>query len=201
MIRAGVVGAIGSMEYMGAAAIQRAPGYSTYGLEPASGSRPAEGFRMEAERQRLRAVHRSGLLETGDEERFDRIVRSAQEAFGVSAASIALITEDQQFLRSFVGPLDRTVDRRHAFCNLTIQGEEMLIVPEALADPRFATNPLVVGAPFIRFYAGCPLRGPGGWLIGTLCIIDQAPRDFTGEDQRVLRALAVRAELELNARP
>ncbi|MHA7285926.1 GAF domain-containing protein [Arthrobacter sp. MDT3-44] len=165
------------------------------------GPGPGSLVRREMERQRLLSLDRSGLLETGDEERFDLIVRRTQEAFGVSAASIALITEDHQFLRSFVGPLARTVDRQHAFCNVTIQSEELLIVPDTLKDPRFSTNPLVVGNPKIRFYAGCPLRGPGGWLVGTLCAIDQQPRPFGIGDQRVLRALAVEAELELNAKP
>lgn len=163
---------------------------------PSPGS--GQGIRREMERQRLLSVHRSGLLETGDEARFDRIVRRAQDTFGVTAASIALITEDQQFLRSFVGPLARSMDRHHAFCNVTIQGEDLLIVPDTLEDPRFSANALVVGNPHIRFYAGCPLRGPGGWFVGTLCVIDQQPRVFTVKDQRTLRALAVEAELELN---
>lgn len=144
------------------------------------------------------AVERSGLLEAGPDERFDRLVRHTQELFGVTAASIALITQDQQVLKSFVGPLSRSVDRRHALCNVTIQNEDLLIVPDTLEDPRFSTTPLVLGEPHIRFYAGCALRGPAGWFIGTLCIIDQAPRIFTTGEWRMLRALAIQAELELN---
>lgn len=169
------------------------------GLGPVVGA--GQRLRREMERHRLLSVHRSGLLGSGDEERFNRIVRRTQETFDVSAASIALITEDQQFLRSFVGSLARTMDRRQAFCNVTIQSEELLIVPDTLEDPRFNTNPLVIGNPHIRFYAGCPLRGPGGWPIGTLCVIDQRPRIFTTKNQNTFRALAVEAELELNTEP
>jgi GAF domain-containing protein len=154
--------------------------------------------RQQLDRLRMLSIKRFGLLTAGDEERFDRIVRRAQETFDTSAASIALITENQQILKSFVGPLTRTLDRRHTFCNLTIQGEDLLIIPDTLEDPRFNTSPLVVGDPRIRFYAGCPLRGPAGWIIGTLCVIDQAPRTFTIENQQALRALALNAELELN---
>lgn len=168
------------------------------GVPDSTGRTGHAGTRWEAERQRLRSLERSGLLTSGDEERFDRIVLRAQRDLGVKAASIALIDADRQYLKSFVGPLARSVERRLAFCSTTIQGEDLLIVPDTLEDPRFSTNTLVLGAPFIRFYAGCPLRGPGGWMIGTLCVIDQAPRAFTAGDERMLRALAVEAELELN---
>ncbi len=137
-------------------------------------------------------------MKPGNEERFDRIVRRAQATLGASAASIALIAAERQFLKSFVGPLAKDLDRRHSFCNVTIQGEDLLIIPDALTDPRFSTSPLVVGEPFIRFYAGMPLRGPGGYVIGTLCVIDHAPRTFTAKNQRVLRSLAIEAELEIN---
>jgi GAF domain-containing protein len=155
--------------------------------------------REEEEKLRLQSLDRSGLMETGDEERFDRIVRRAKTAFGTSAASIALIGAERQFLRSFIGPLTREVDRRQAFCNVTIQSEDLHIVTDALTDPWFSTTPLVLGSPFIRFYAGSPLRGPSGYVIGTLCVIDDKPRTFSEKDGRVLRSLAIEAELELNA--
>ncbi|WP_187393351.1 GAF domain-containing protein [Arthrobacter echini] len=159
------------------------------------------GARSEAEKLRLLSVARSRILEVQDAERFDRIVRYAREIFEVSSASIGVITADQQILFSVTGPLSRSVDRGDALCNVTIQDEHLLVVEDTHEDPRFSANALVTGDPRIRFYAGCPLRGPGGWLIGTLCVIDQRPRAFTAEDQRVLRSLAAQAELELNTPP
>ncbi|MHA7192079.1 GAF domain-containing protein [Arthrobacter sp. MDT2-16] len=151
-----------------------------------------------AEHQRRRALQRLGLLDSGDEERFDRITRKAQHHFDVSSATISLITDDQQYLKSFVGPLRRHVERSIAFCNVTIQHEEPLIINDTLTDPRFRANPLVVAEPFIRFYAGVPLRGPGGWFVGSFCVLDQDARDFSYDDRQKLLNLAAEAELELN---
>lgn len=171
------------------------------GSGAASPAHAGRGARSEAEKLRLLSVERSQVLEVEDAERFDRIVRYAREIFQVSSASIGVITADQQILFSVTGPLSRSVDRGDALCNVTIQDEHLLVVEDTHEDPRFSTNALVTGDPRIRFYAGCPLRGPGGWLIGTLCVIDQRPRAFTAEDQRVLRSLAAQAELELNTPP
>jgi GAF domain-containing protein len=71
-------------------------------------------------------------------------------------------------------------------------------VTDARADKRFAPNPLVVGEPFIRFYAGHPLRGTGGWTVGTLCVIDQSPRDFSLQDEQFLHGVARAVEDEIN---
>ncbi|MBG6225415.1 GAF domain-containing protein [Arthrobacter sp. CAN_A2] len=151
-----------------------------------------------AEDQRRRDVRRLGPTDSGDEERFDRITRRARDYFGVSSATLSLITDDQQYLKSFVGPLHRHLDRSIAFCNVTIQHEEPLIIPDTLSDPRFEASPLVVAAPFVRFYAGVPLRGPGGWFAGSFCILDQDARDFSRADRQKLLALAGEAEVELN---
>ncbi|MDQ0733865.1 GAF domain-containing protein [Arthrobacter agilis] len=152
----------------------------------------------QAERQRLRSLDRSGLLDSGDEERFDRLTRRAVTRFGVTTAIISLIAEDRLYLKSFVGNLPRTIDRDAAFCNVTIQGEDPLVVPDLLAHPLFHDNPLVTQAPFIRFYAGVPLRGPGGWFVGSMCILDTRPRELGGQGIAQLRRLADEAELEVN---
>lgn len=152
----------------------------------------------EMERQRLRALDRSGLLDSGDEERFDRLTRRAQSRFGVSTAIISLIAEDRQYLKSFAGPFPRAVERHAAFCNVTIQSDRTLVVPDLLADARFRDNPLVKGAPYTRFYAGVPLRGPGGWFVGSMCILDPQPRDLDRQGLAQLRRLADEAELEVN---
>ncbi|WP_146067509.1 GAF domain-containing protein [Arthrobacter sp. SX1312] len=170
--------------------------------KPASLTPPTEQWTPRAaaaaEQQRRRAVHRLGLIDSGNEERFDRITRKARDYFDVSSAALSLITDDQQYLKSFVGPLHRVLDRSIAFCNVTIQHEEPLIISDTLSDSRFSANSLVVAAPFIRFYAGVPVRGPGGWFVGSFCILDHASRDFSHEDRQELLALANEAEMELN---
>lgn len=92
----------------------------------------------------------------------------------------------------------RSTDRAPAFCNTTIQGEDLLIVPDALQERRSSTSPLVPGEPSIRFRAGCPLRGPGGYFIGSPRVIDQGPREAPEADQRALRKRGGEAALERN---
>ncbi|WP_181036474.1 GAF domain-containing protein [Arthrobacter sp. B1805] len=154
----------------------------------------------EFERQRLRSLERSGLLDSGDDERFDRLTRKACAQFKVSTAIISLLDADRQYLKSFVGAFPRNIRRDDAFCNVTIEGEDLLVVPDLRADERFRDNPLVVGEPFVRFYAGVPLRGPGGWFVGSMCILDTIPRELHGREQERLRRLADEVELEMNTR-
>ncbi|WP_051476794.1 GAF domain-containing protein [Arthrobacter sp. Br18] len=186
----------------------RAP-YSTEAVALASGyaadSFAGEGLDLpqgpatpeEAEVQRLDSLRQTGLLDTSAEERFDRLTRRAKERFGVSSASIALIGAEDQFIKSLSGPIGQNVPREISFCNETIRFARTLVVPDALLDQRFTENPLVLEAPHIRFYAGYPLTGPGGWRIGTLCVIDDKPREFTRDDEEELRALAGLVQLEL----
>ncbi|TLM85754.1 GAF domain-containing protein [Pseudarthrobacter sp. NamE5] len=153
-----------------------------------------------AEEERLRSLGETDLLHTGREEIFDRVVSMAKEYFGVGAASLSLIAENAQFLKSVVGPLNVETPREIALCTHTVREDSMLIINDTLTDDRFANNPLVVGEPFIRFYAGYPLHGPRGWNIGTLCVIDQQPREFSPSDQQVLRTLATIVQNNIDAR-
>lgn len=153
-----------------------------------------------AEAERLQSLHETGLLHSGAEEKYDRIVVAAKKFFGVSTASLSLIAKDAQFLKSAVGPLREETPRDIAFCTRTVEANALLVVPDTHTDDRFASNPLVVGEPFIRFYAGYPLHGPRGWNIGTLCIIDQEPRDFRPSEQQVLRELAAIIQSDIDAR-
>jgi hypothetical protein len=152
----------------------------------------------EQEQERLDAVTRTQLLDTGQEERFDRITQEAKDYFEVSSAIVTLIDDRRQFLKSVIGPVQQNMPREISFCNATIRNAGPLIVRDALEDERFRNNPLVRGEPHIRFYAGYPLRGPGGWTIGTLCVIDQQPREYSMRDGRKLRNLARRVEDEIN---
>jgi GAF domain-containing protein len=172
---------------------------SPLGAHPTPGSTATPASRRECERQRLRSLCRSKLLDSENEERFDRLTREAQALFGVPTAIISFISEDRQFLKSFVGELPRNIPRRLALCNTTISQEEPLVVPDMSSDPRFSSHPFVVEDPFVRFYAGIPLRGPSGWFVGSLCIVDTTPRELGPTDRAHLRRLADLAELEINA--
>ncbi|MHA7240777.1 GAF domain-containing protein [Arthrobacter sp. TMS1-12-1] len=153
----------------------------------------------EKEQARLDAVDRTNLLDTGPEERFDRITHNARQRFQVSTAIITLIDDKRQFLKSVIGPVEQNMPRTRSFCNTTIKGSETLVIRDTFHDEHFRWNPLVLGHPFIRFYAGCPLRDPDGWTVGTLCVIDQHARAFSHDDRRALHRLAAITEHELAA--
>lgn len=153
-----------------------------------------------SETERLESLAETALLDTPPEEGFDRITRLAQKLFGVSSASVSLIAEDRQFLKSVAGNLDVNSPRMASFCTHTIMTPDTLVVEDAGEDDRFSSNPYVLGIPNIRFYAGQPLQGPGGHNIGTLCISDQQPRTFNGEQEKVLRDLAAVVQREINVR-
>jgi hypothetical protein len=152
----------------------------------------------EQEAERLAALDRTHLLDSLPEERFDRYTQQARDHFGVSSSIVALVDDRRLFLKSVVGPIEQNLPRDITFCHATIRSAGPLIVTNALEDERFSTNPLVLREPFIRFYAGHPLRGPGGWIIGTLCVIDQKPRDFSIQDEQFLRHLARLIEDEIS---
>ncbi|WP_104181720.1 GAF domain-containing protein [Arthrobacter sp. B0490] len=162
------------------------------------GGTPARQDRVdEDEDRRCRALFETGLLETGAETRFDRLTSEAREHFGVSSASIALITEDRQIIKSVVGPIGQDLPRDTALCSRTIQADRTLVIPDAAASPEFRNHPLVTGAPHIRFYAGHPICSTTGWRIGTLCLIDDRPRPFSDADERDLRLRAAQVQIEV----
>lgn len=141
------------------------------------------------EDKRLAALASLGIINSPAEERFDRITELAQWLFDVPIALVSLVTADTQWSKSLQGSLARETPREFSFCAHTILGKDALIVRDALQDPAFAANPLVVAEPGIRFYAGCPLRHRGQ-AIGTLCLMDHKARSFDAEQTRRLRNLA-----------
>lgn len=155
------------------------------------------GTALEDEQKRLASLASTELLNSAPEERFDRVTRLAQKLFGVSTATVALVAEDRQFLKSLAGSLDSVIPRADAFCAHTIMTPNTMVVEDARQDDRFRSNPLVTGGPNIRFYAGQPLQGPGGWNIGTLCLIDQHPRTFDPEQEQILRDLGAIVQREI----
>jgi GAF domain-containing protein len=125
-----------------------------------------------AEPARLRALRASGLLESGADPRLDAIVRRAAAMFGAPIAAISLLDRTTQHFKASVGLGVPNTPREVAFCGYVILGTGPLIVPDALLDPRFADNALVLGAPGIRFYAGVPVHGPEQQPLGALCVLD-----------------------------
>lgn len=142
------------------------------------------------EQQRLRKLHALRILDTEPERRFDRITNIARRMFDVQIALVSLIDTDRQWFKSADGLALTQTPRDVSFCGHAILSEEILVVPDAHDDVRFRDNPLVIDAPGIRFYAGCPLTLHSGHSLGTLCLMDQQPRMFSREDQQSLRDLA-----------
>jgi diguanylate cyclase (GGDEF)-like protein len=149
------------------------------------------------ETDRLRALHELHILDTVDEERFDRLTRIATHLFHVPIALVTLVDSERQWFKSRQGLDARETPRDTSFCAHTILQQEALVVRDALLDPRFHDNPAVVGEMGVRFYAGFPIRAPGGSNVGTLCIVDRKPRSFSDEDAVMLADLAAMVEREL----
>lgn len=144
----------------------------------------------DGEEQRLRTLHQYNLLDTPREEAFDRITRLVTAVLDVPIAAVTLIDRDRQWFKSEQGlDLDET-PREQSFCAHAMWGEDAMIVPDATLDPRFATNPLVMGAPDVRFYVGVPLRAADGTPLGALCGIDTKPRGIGQRELDILRDLA-----------
>lgn len=149
---------------------------------------------------RLVSLKEYDVLDTGQEAEFDRIVAEAVELMGVPIALISLLDERRQWFKARIGLDVCETSRSSAFCDHTIRNCEVMVVPDAARDARFATNPLVTGAPNIRFYAGAPLKAAAGVRLGSLCVIDRWPRSgVTPLQHRQLEELASRtvAALEL----
>ena len=128
------------------------------------------------EAARLAALRELELLDSDPETGFDDLVELARTLADTPVALVSLIDAERQWFKARAG-LDVTeTPRSVAFCDHAIRGEEVLVVLDAARDPRFASNPLVTGSPFIRFYAGAPIRTPEGHAIGTVCVIDTRPR-------------------------
>ena len=149
------------------------------------------------ESRRLAALESLKILDTIPEERFDVVVAFAQARFGVDTAFIAFVDRDRVWVKAFHGPALGGMPRHVSFCTHTIQSDEVLVVQDALADPRFDASPLVLGGPRIRFYAGAPLTVRNGQRVGTLCVVQSQPRRLTRDEAEELRALAEVVTLEL----
>jgi len=149
------------------------------------------------EARRIAALRALEVLDTPPEERFDRVTRLAQQLFDVPLALVSLVDTDRLFYKSHQGIADVQAPRDGAFCAAAVQQPGTFVVPDATRDPRFDAAPFVVDDPGIRFYAGRPLAAAGGERVGTLCLMDRRPRDFTDDDAALLGDLADWVEKEL----
>ncbi|MEP6502828.1 MAG: PAS domain-containing protein [Betaproteobacteria bacterium] len=151
----------------------------------------ADLVRPADEARRLKALHDLGVLDSRPEPVFDAIIASAAQACGVPIALISLIDTHRQWFKANIGlpGVDET-PRDVAFCDHTIRDDALFDLPDAALDARFAPNPLVTGHPDIRFYAGAPIVMPGGERIGTVCVIDRAPRQLDDRQRAMLQGLA-----------
>ncbi|QIZ71322.1 SpoIIE family protein phosphatase [Oxynema aestuarii] len=175
-----------------------------------TGARFVRGFNMrlenrevpypEDEAERLAQLRQYGAVEIKGNEAFDTLTRLAANSCQTPIAAIVLVDEDRCWIESKVGWEAVQTDRQNAFCAYTILAKELFVVPDALADPRFAETPLVRGSDGIRFYAGVPLIAEGGQALGSLCVMDRQPRQLDPTQQDLLRSLAgqVMAMLELH---
>ena len=151
---------------------------------------PVPGLDHHLEFQRLQVLQGLHLLTSLPGPELEEVCRRAQERFQVVMALVTIVTQDQQLVRAGVGTDLQKTSRPDAFCDHLIRSDEVLVVPDATKDPRFAANPLVTGAPFVRFYAGAPLLYMRDIRLGGLCVLDTQPREFTLEQQAELIEMA-----------
>ncbi len=142
------------------------------------------------ETERLAALNDAAILDTPEEDEFDQVVALASEICGTPIALVSLIDKDRQWFKARRGLLPQETGRDISFCGHAILGRGLFTVNDAAIDARFADNPLVLGDPKIRFYAGMPLFTSDGLAMGTLCVIGTQPRHLSDREERALTVLA-----------
>ena len=142
------------------------------------------------EAERLGVLRDLHIIGTAPQSHFDAICRTATAMFGIPIALVSLVEENHQWFKAKCGLNIDGTPREVAFCTHAILSDDVLVVEDSLQDERFAQNPLVLGEPHVRFYAGAPLILEPGLRVGTMCIFDTVPRPFSAEERRQLADLA-----------
>ena len=171
-------------------------------MNPINSSRQQPHFAAEidGEQQRLAALYKFGILDTLPEPQFDRLVALATQFFNMPMASVTFVDEHRQWFKARIGLEASEGPRSISFCSLAIAQEGVMVVPDAARDARLKTFANVTGEPHLRFYAGAPLISSDGHKLGTFCVLDQHPREFSTEQEAMLESFAAMAMDELNLR-
>ena len=151
------------------------------------------------EPQRLESLRSYEILDSPPEQAYDDLALLASQICDTPIALVSFIDEHRQWFKATIGVDLVETPRDLAFCAHAIAGQGTMVVPDVLADERFAQHPLATSEPKIRFYAGAPLRGERGHGLGTICVLDRIPHNMTAKQQVALEALSrqVMAQLEL----
>ena len=144
---------------------------------------------LSTEAARLAALDRYAILDTDPEQSFDDLVILASYICKTPIALLSLLDDHRQWFKSTVGVQVRETPLEMSICAHAIKQEDLFIVPDTLQDARFRENPMVVGEPYIRFYAGAPLINEDGFALGTLCVLDRQPRELDPEQKQALKSL------------
>jgi GAF domain-containing protein len=144
---------------------------------------------LSAEAARLAALDRYAILDTDPEESFDALVILASYVCKTPMAMLSLLDDHRQWFKSSVGVQVRETPLEMSICAHAIKQQDLFVVPDTLQDARFRENPLVLGEPHIRFYAGAPLINEDGYALGTLCVLDRQPRELDLEQRQALKSL------------
>ncbi|MGB3292477.1 MAG: GAF domain-containing protein [Phormidesmis sp.] len=168
--------------------------------QPSSSTGAVPADYPDNEDERVQKLLRYRVLDTGAEIIYDDLTALAAYICGTQTAVISFIDVGRQWFKAKVGLAAAEHSRELSFCAHAILRSDIMIVPDAREDERFACNPLVTGEPYIRFYAGAPLISPDGYAVGTLCVLDQAPKQLTERQIGLLEAITRQIVSQLEMR-
>jgi diguanylate cyclase (GGDEF)-like protein len=149
---------------------------------------------------RLAALRRLEVLEPAEDAQWEGLVLQVRRALRAPVGQVSFVDDQRVRYRASQGLALAELPRAVAFCSVAILEDRTLVVPDAQRDPRFRDNPIVAGAPAVRFYAGHPITAPGGELVGAVCVMDFEPRELHAAEAASLQLAAQHASLILASR-